>query len=152
MEEEKKILINYIISYLVWNIVLSTLFGSTFKAVIEVISATVLIENFDYILSLIITALLSIISNSILTLINHAIASHSAFHKVKTISSETANNLIISILQFYIFANFIFTIILYFINNNFSIISLVMAIINLLIGSLVINCALKNYIKRFIIN
>lgn len=152
MEKEKNILINYIISYVIWNIVLSLLLGSIFTGVIEMINNTILIEKFGYTLALIITALLSIISNSILTLINNAIASHSAFRKVTTISREHIKDLIINILQFYIFANLILTIISYFIHDNFTIINLIITIIQLFIGALLINGVLKNYMNKFISN
>lgn len=149
---EKKILLNYIISYLIWSIVVSIFPGQIFGGMIEMFSETVLKQNFNYILVIIITALLSIISNAILTLILNEISQMSAFHKVKAINEETAGNLIISILQFYVFANLILTIISYFINNNFSIISLVITILQLVIGALLINKVLKNYMKKYIVN
>ena len=150
--EKKKILLNYIISYLIWSIVVSIIPGSVFRGIIEMLSETVLKQDFNYILIIVFIVLLSVISNSILTLILNAIAQRSAFHNVKTISEKAANNLIISILQFYIFANLILTIISYFINNAFPIIGLVIVIIQLLVGALLINKVLKNYMKKFIVN
>jgi len=46
--EKKKILLNYIISYLIWSIVVSIIPGSVFRGIIEMLSETVLKQDFNY--------------------------------------------------------------------------------------------------------